>query len=49
MDTTTDINQNNSCIVYKFRSRPPYEGFVFVLIILVILILLIYWLFFTKS
>lgn len=39
-----NLSANQSCIVYKFRSRPPYEGFVLILIIVVISILLIWWL-----
>jgi hypothetical protein len=37
-------NNDHTCIVYKFRSRPPYEGFVLILVIVVIAILLIWWL-----
>lgn len=40
----SNSSPNHSCIVYKFRSRPPYEGFVLILIIVVISILLIWWL-----
>ncbi len=40
----TNLSANQSCIVYKFRSRPPYEGFVLILIIVIISILLIWWL-----
>jgi hypothetical protein len=32
------------CIVYKFQSRPPYEGFVLILIIVIIAIILLWWL-----
>ena len=35
----------NDCIVYKFEARPPYEGFVLVLVIVVVAILLIWWLY----
>lgn len=35
---------DQSCVVYKFHSRPPYEGFVLILIIVVIAIVLIWWL-----
>lgn len=35
---------NQACIVYKFQSRPPYEGFILILVIVVISILLIWWL-----
>ncbi len=38
------IDKNNSCTVYKFRSRPPYEGYVLILSIVVIAIILIWWL-----
>ena len=37
-------DRHESCIVYKFYSRPPYEGFILILIIIVIAILLIWWL-----
>lgn len=40
----TNLSNNQSCIIYKFRSRPPYEGFILILIIVVISILLIWWL-----
>jgi hypothetical protein len=49
-NTTSTIPDHNSkttdqaCIVYKFQSRPPYEGFVLILIIVIIAILLIWWL-----
>jgi len=36
--------RNDSCIVYKFHSRPPYEGFVLILLIVIISIILIWWL-----
>lgn len=35
---------DQTCIVYKFQSRPPYEGFVLILVIVVVIILLIWWL-----
>ena len=35
---------DQACIVYKFQSRPPYEGFVLILIIIIIVILLLWWL-----
>ncbi len=38
------IDKNNSCVVYKFRSRPPYEGYILILSIVVIAIILIWWL-----
>lgn len=46
---TTIIDHNDSyndqsCVVYKFHSRPPYEGFVLILIIIIIVILFIWWL-----
>ena len=40
----TSQSGNHSCVVYKFRSRPPYEGFILILLIVVISILLIWWL-----
>lgn len=40
----TNKDNDQSCIVYKFQSRPPYEGFVLILVIVVISILLIWWL-----
>lgn len=46
---TTIIDHNDSyndqsCVIYKFHSRPPYEGFVLILIIITIIILFIWWL-----
>lgn len=41
-DHKKDINR--SCVIYKFNARPPYEGFILILLIVVIAILLIYWL-----
>lgn len=35
---------SNQCVVYKFRSRPPYEGFILILIIVLLTALLIWWL-----
>lgn len=35
---------DQTCIVYKFQSRPPYEGFILILVIVVVAILLIWWL-----
>ncbi len=37
-------SSDQACIVYKFQSRPPYEGFVLILVIIVIVILLLWWL-----
>ena len=37
-------NSTQSCVVYKFQSRPPYEGFILILVIVVIAILFIWWL-----
>ena len=37
-------SSDQACIVYKFQSRPPYEGFVLILVIVVIAILLLWWL-----
>lgn len=37
-------NLDQSCIIYKFQSRPPYEGFVLILVIVLISILFIWWL-----
>lgn len=34
----------SSCVVYKFRSRPPYEGFILILLIVLITTLFIWWL-----
>ena len=33
-----------SCVVYKFRSRPPYEGFILILIIVLITVFFLWWL-----
>jgi hypothetical protein len=49
-DNTTTIpdhsvkGSDQTCIVYKFQSRPPYEGFILILVIVIISILLIWWL-----
>ena len=49
-DTTSTIpdhsikGSDQACIVYKFQSRPPYEGFVLILVIVLLAILLIWWL-----
>lgn len=37
-------SSDQACIVYKFQSRPPYEGFVLILVIVVIVIVLLWWL-----
>jgi hypothetical protein len=45
--TVADYSNRNieePCIVYKFQSRPPYEGFVLILIIILISILFLWWL-----
>jgi hypothetical protein len=39
-----DDDDNKSCIIYKFQSRPPFEGFILILIIIMISILFIWWL-----
>lgn len=44
VDYTDRHNSNHACIVYKFQSRPPYEGFILILFIIVIVILLLWWL-----
>lgn len=43
-DHTSRHNSDQTCVVYKFQSRPPYEGFILILIIVVIAIVLIWWL-----
>ena len=43
-DNNKDDIHSNSCVVYKFRSRPPYEGFVLILFIVLITVLFIWWL-----
>lgn len=40
-DTT---ESTGSCVVYKFRSRPPYEGFILILVIVLITALFLWWL-----
>lgn len=35
---------SGSCVVYKFRSRPPYEGFILILVIILITALFLWWL-----
>lgn len=37
-------NIEHSCVIYKFQSRPPYEGFVLILLIVIITTILIWWL-----
>ena len=37
-------SDDNTCVVYKFRSRPPYEGFILILVIVLITVLFIWWL-----
>ena len=44
MDNKYNDKNSNKCIVYKFRSRPPYEGFILLLIIVLITIIIIKWL-----
>ncbi len=36
--------KHRPCIVYKFTSRPPYEGFILMLIIVIISIMFTWWL-----
>lgn len=43
VDHVQDEN-GSSCTVYKFSSRPPYEGFVLILVVVMFAILLIWWL-----
>jgi hypothetical protein len=48
-NTTTILDHaqdkpDGTCVVYKFRSRPPYEGFILILIIVLITALFIWWL-----
>jgi len=43
-DHSGKSSSDQACIVYKFQSRPPYEGFVLILVIVVIIVLLIWWL-----
>ena len=31
------------CIVYKFQSRPPYEGFILILVILMFIVIFVWW------
>lgn len=50
MDTMSTVPDHSlkvsdqACIVYKFQSRPPYEGFILILAIVVVVILLLWWL-----
>lgn len=37
-------NDKETCIVYKFHSRPPYEGFILILFIVVVAVILLWWL-----
>jgi hypothetical protein len=37
-----DEHPIQSCTIYKFQARPPYEGFVLILIIIIIIILFIW-------
>ena len=41
-----DNNLNSSCVVYKFQSRPPYEGFILLLFIIIIIVLLLWFLYY---
>jgi len=43
-DNNVPSEPNISCTVYKFQSRPPYEGFVLILLIVILAILFIWWL-----
>lgn len=43
-DHDTKDNYGQSCVVYKFQSRPPWEGFVLILVIIVVTIFLVWWL-----
>ena len=45
IDYECNRSYDQPCIVYKFQARPPYEGFVLILVIVVIAILLIWWLY----
>ena len=45
IDHIQDKPENTgSCTTYKFRSRPPYEGFILILVIILVAILFIWWL-----
>jgi hypothetical protein len=45
IDHIQDRPEHSShCVVYKFRSRPPYEGFILILVIVLLTALLIWWL-----
>lgn len=43
-DHSGKSSSDQACIVYKFQSRPPYEGFILILVIVVVAILLLWWL-----
>jgi hypothetical protein len=48
-ETTTIADYNKmspdqTCIIYKFQSRPPYEGFILILVIAVIMVFVWWWL-----
>jgi hypothetical protein len=43
-DYTNKNSSDHACVVYKFQSRPPYEGFVLILVIVIIVVLLLWWL-----
>ena len=43
-DHSGKSSSDQACIVYKFQSRPPYEGFILILVIIVVAILLLWWL-----
>jgi hypothetical protein len=43
-DYSGKSSSDQAPIVYKFQSRPPYEGFLLILVIVVVAILLIWWL-----
>lgn len=48
-ETTTIADYNRmspdqTCIIYKFQSRPPYEGFILILVIAVFMVFVWWWL-----
>ncbi len=44
MDFNSNKSKEQSCVIYRFQSRPPYEGFILILVIIIIIILFIWFL-----
>lgn len=44
MDFNSNKSKEQSCVIYRFHSRPPYEGFILILVTIIIIILFIWFL-----